>query len=69
MAESVHFWLKITQFSHIRFYDKIFWIKNSIFDLQKEIFEKTSVNTPGTAGGPGGCDQTLAVERRKNVQK
>ena len=26
-------------------------------------------NTPGTAGGPGGRDRTLAVKSRKNVQK
>ena len=26
-------------------------------------------NTPGTAGGPGGRDRTLAVKRRKNVRK
>ena len=26
-------------------------------------------NTPGTAGGPGGRDRTLAVKRRKNSQK
>ena len=24
-----------------------------------------NINTPGTAGGPGGRDQTLAVKRRK----
>ena len=27
------------------------------------------VNTPGTAGGPGGRDRTLAVKSRKNVRK
>ena len=26
-------------------------------------------NTPGTAGGPGGRDQTLAVRSRKNARK
>ena len=26
-------------------------------------------NTPGTRGGPGGRDRTLAVKRRKNAQK
>ena len=26
-------------------------------------------NTPGTAGGPGGRDRTLAVKSRKNTQK
>ena len=28
-----------------------------------------SRNTPGTAGGPGGCDRTLAVKSRKNARK
>ena len=27
------------------------------------------MNTPGTRGGPGGRDQTLAVKRRKNARK
>ena len=27
------------------------------------------INTPGTAGGPGGRDRTLAVKSRKNVRK
>ena len=26
-------------------------------------------NTPGTAGGPGGRDRTLAVDSRKNARK
>ena len=26
-------------------------------------------NTPGTAGGPGGRDRTLAVKSRKNTRK
>ena len=26
-------------------------------------------NTPGTAGGPGGRDRTLAVKSRKNARK
>ena len=26
-------------------------------------------NTPGTAGGPGGRDRTLAVKSKKNVRK
>ena len=26
-------------------------------------------NTPGTAGGPGGRDRTLALKSRKNVRK
>ena len=28
-----------------------------------------SFNTPGTRGGPGGRDRTLAVKRRKNACK
>ena len=32
----------------------------------KIIFED---NTPGTAGGPGGLDRTLAVKRKKIVRK
>ena len=31
--------------------------------------QKTEKNTPGTAGGPGGRDRTLAVKSRKNVRK
>ena len=31
--------------------------------------EKEKKNTPGTAGGPGGCDQTLAVKSRKTSEK
>ena len=30
---------------------------------------KIVINTPGTAGGPGGRDRTLAVKSRKNVRK
>ena len=30
---------------------------------------KNGENTPGTAGGPGGRDRTLAIESRKNVRK
>ena len=30
---------------------------------------KNGENTPGTAGGPGGRDRTLAVKSRKNVRK
>ena len=29
----------------------------------------TKSNTPGTAGGPGGCDRTLAVKSRKTAEK
>ena len=31
--------------------------------------EIPKMNTPGTAGGPGGRDRTLAVKSRKNVRK
>ena len=30
---------------------------------------KLERNTPGTAGGPGGRDRTLAVKSRKNILK
>ena len=30
---------------------------------------KTEINTTGTAGGPGGCDRTLAVKSRKIARK
>ena len=29
---------------------------------------KGRLNTPGTRGGPGGHDRTLAIKRRKNAQ-
>ena len=41
---------------------------NNISKLDKE-FVLSVANTPGNAGGPGGRDQTLAVQRRKNTQK
>ena len=31
--------------------------------------QKTEKNTPGTAGGPGGRDRTLAVKSKKNRSK
>ena len=31
--------------------------------------KKRKQDTPGTAGGPGGRDRTLAVKSRKNVRK
>ena len=34
----------------------------------KNLYTLTNNNTPGTAGGPGGRDRTLAVESRKNVR-
>ena len=30
---------------------------------------KNNLNTPGTAGGPGGRDRTLAVKIKKNAKK
>ena len=30
---------------------------------------KRKKNTPGTAGGPGGRDRTLAVKSKKNARK
>ena len=30
--------------------------------------QKTDRNTPGTAGGPGGCDRTLAIEVEKSLE-
>ena len=46
-------------------------------DLNEKKFEHskmdnlvfTELNTPGTAGGPGGRDGTLAEKSRKNVRK
>ena len=32
-------------------------------------YKNNYCNTPGTAGGPGGHDRTLAVKSRKNVRK
>ena len=37
--------------------------------IKKSTNAKFVENTPGTAGGPGGRDQTLAVKSRKNVRK
>ena len=36
---------------------------------QKPEKRKRKKDTPGTAGGPGGRDRTLAVKSRKNVRK
>ena len=36
---------------------------------QKQKTEKKERNTPGTAGGPGGCDRTLALKSRINARK
>ena len=27
-----------------------------------------NTNTPGTAGGPGGCDRTLAIKTKKTLE-
>ena len=37
--------------------------------LYIEIYIIISINTPGTAGGPGGRDQTLAVKGTKKSLK
>ena len=44
---------------HLIKLDQIFWIKAT-----KQNFElsESALNTPGTAGGPGGRDRTLAVK-------
>ena len=34
---------------------------------QKQKTERKKEDTPGTAGGPGGRDRTLAVKSRKNT--
>ena len=31
--------------------------------------QKTEKDTPGTAGGPGGRDRTLAIKSRKTAEK
>ena len=33
------------------------------------IYEIILLNTPGTAGSPGGRDQTLAIKSRKSARK
>ena len=40
----------------------------SVPKTQKDLHDYFK-NTPGTAGGPGGCDRTLALKSRKNVRK
>ena len=37
--------------------------------LYANICVTTKFNTPGTAGGPGGRDRTLAVKSRKTSEK
>ena len=37
--------------------------------LNAYFYDKNIWNTPGTRGGPGGLDQTLALKRRKNARK
>ena len=45
----------------------LFESKNITFHCFKQI--KGLFNTPGTAGGPGGRDRTLAVKSRKTAEK
>ena len=40
-----------------------------LHDLQDLTDNQVEIYTPGTAGGPGGRDRTLAVKSRKNVRK
>ena len=48
---------------------KYWWTQ--IFSLRRfpEVGQKQKTNTPGTAGGPGGRDRTLAVKNRKTAGK
>ena len=40
------------------------------FSIIKEIWIKENLwNTPGTAGGPGGRDQTLTLKSKRNARK
>ena len=50
----------------VRVAQNIHFIYYRMFRLKKNDFQK---NTPGTAGGPGGRDRTLAVKSRKQHQK
>ena len=53
--------------------NKSYGFNNSFLNLQKFIGSyldgKCEFNTPGTAGGPGGRDRTLAVKSRKTPDK
>ena len=57
------------QFLHRKFYAKNQKTKNAFLDHKKTFLYKTYENTPGTAGGPGGRDRTLAVKSRKSAEK
>ena len=49
-----------------------FWYTGKSDKIQNIVtcpFQLFYLNTPGTAGGPGGRDRTLAVKNRKNVRK
>ena len=52
-----------------------YWVKNYFAHGrfpevgQKQKTEKEKKNTPGTAGGPGGRDRTLAVKSKKIARK
>ena len=56
------------QYLTIIFVEGLFYIKDNSckFPVWNIIL---TTNTPGTAGGPGGRDRTLAVKSRKNVRK
>ena len=41
--------------------------KYNFVDGQTLFYHKNTDNTPGTAGGPGGLDQTLAVKSQKII--
>ena len=53
------YWVKII--SHMGVSPE--WVKS------KKRRKKRKTNNPGTAGGPGGRDRTLAVKNRKDVRK
>ena len=44
-------------------HSKLIYIVHTLPYIAVKIFD----NTPGTAGGPGGRDRTLAVKSRKNA--
>ena len=48
---------------------KKFGNKRTFARINFEPKEKRNKNTPGTTGGPGGGDRTLAVKSRKNARK
>ena len=44
----------------------LLWWKGKV--VTREIMRQVRNNTPGTAGGPGGRDRTLAVKSRKTAE-